>query len=649
MSKFCKYCGTAITDGAKFCKGCGQTVAIQPTYIPPIQPANAPSVQPVYQQQSTPPKKGGGKMVLIAVLVGLAAAALIITGILVVPKLLGGGDADGNGQLNNSPMQSPDVTMDGSTTEVISETIRMPEQPLPFAMQQDVTVLAVQQYITAQLYLEALTEFDIDVGTIEEFAELYDGAIEQFELAEAYAAQAARVADMAQICIDSGVTMSNVSYSPMQGGVEAAFLVNHNGYTVEPVQRTPDELRQWAREIEEMANNAPAQYGERGVLNNLAMQLGVDSGTARDMLQQAKTINEAAAAEGEAERWAWWANFHDTGMQTTQATKTTCKVALLVTSTVATGGTTGVLAGTALVVKGADAIVEVAAVGSTILLGENHEVTTTLKDVQAYTAPAAAVAGVLTLDFATAADKIGTIDYIAHSLADLYHNDTIMCVNIETYKEGASEVRDITIGILDLTKWYIDGKPPARWDTSHINTALIYAKLPTIPETQPAPKPPRERAQETAPKVPPKTVDDYINELIDWMVDYGIITAEEAEKYRPGGGEVDIVGTYSGTVTGEGSTVDVALTVAFDKTENTYFVSLLNPWGEYYSINNGQLSKRSDGTFHNDTIYDDGQTTYSWSLTLNFMPEGASGSMTLTTNYQGTTASGTFSISATKD
>ena len=76
-------------------------------------------------------------------------------------------------------------------------------------------------------------------------------------------------------------------------------------------------------------------------------------------------------------------------MQTAQATKTTCKVALLVTSTVATGGTTGVLAGTALVVKGADAIVEVAAVGSTILLGEGHEVTTTLKDVQAYTAPAA--------------------------------------------------------------------------------------------------------------------------------------------------------------------------------------------------------------------------------------------------------------------
>ena len=203
------------------------------------------------------------------VLAILLAATFILSG------LAGCGDKN-NGTNNGGTITTPD----GGSTGIFSETIRIPEQPLPFVMQQGVTALAVQQYITARLYLDALIEFDMNTNTIQEFAELYDGTIEQFELAEAYAAQAASVADLAQNCIDSGIKLSNVSYSPEQGGGAVTLLNNRSGfgnpfiltaYAAEPPQRTPDEIRAWARDIEAMAiRNACVRAGIRLVCGNAA-------------------------------------------------------------------------------------------------------------------------------------------------------------------------------------------------------------------------------------------------------------------------------------------------------------------------------------------------------------------------------------------
>ena len=62
-------------------------------------------------------------------------------------------------------------SQDGSQ-DAISETVRLPELPVPVVAAQNVTALAAQQYITAQLYLDALMEFDLEQSTIEEFAAL---------------------------------------------------------------------------------------------------------------------------------------------------------------------------------------------------------------------------------------------------------------------------------------------------------------------------------------------------------------------------------------------------------------------------------------------------------------------------------------------
>ena len=110
MSKFCKYCGAALNDSARFCKGCGNATRLQsapqptaqPQYRQPAQPqyqqspqpqpTYAPPAAPVYQEQNMPQKKSGGMKPLIAVIAGLAAVALIATGIIVIPKMIGGGD-----------------------------------------------------------------------------------------------------------------------------------------------------------------------------------------------------------------------------------------------------------------------------------------------------------------------------------------------------------------------------------------------------------------------------------------------------------------------------------------------------------------------------------------------------------------------------
>ena len=42
MAKFCKHCGTALTEGTKFCKGCGKAVSIPQTTVARQQPQDGP-------------------------------------------------------------------------------------------------------------------------------------------------------------------------------------------------------------------------------------------------------------------------------------------------------------------------------------------------------------------------------------------------------------------------------------------------------------------------------------------------------------------------------------------------------------------------------------------------------------------------------
>ena len=76
MSKFCRYCGTALVDEAVFCAKCGRECADMARQPAARQPAAA---QPVWQApapQAPPPKKKAGLLIAAAIVVVLAALAV---------------------------------------------------------------------------------------------------------------------------------------------------------------------------------------------------------------------------------------------------------------------------------------------------------------------------------------------------------------------------------------------------------------------------------------------------------------------------------------------------------------------------------------------------------------------------------------------
>jgi hypothetical protein len=104
-------------------------------------------------------------------------------------------------------------------------------------------------------------------------------------------------------------------------------------------------------------------------------------------------------------------------------------------TSVSTLGEAGVV-----VVGGADCIVDVATTGSTIILGENHQVTVGLNDVKDKLAPVTAVTGLLTFEPAklgSVTEKTGEqLSYIGDSLADLFYKGKILGIKVVHEKNG---------------------------------------------------------------------------------------------------------------------------------------------------------------------------------------------------------------------
>ena len=588
-------------------------------------------------------------------LLAIMLAIIMLTGVLA-------GCSDKNGGTSNSGNNNgTTATPDEELPEIISETIRIPEQPAPFVAQQNVTALAAQQYVTARLYLDALIEFDWDTGTVEKFAELYDDTIEQFELAEEYAALAIVAAKIAQMGIDAEIKVSGMAHN--QGQSVGVSLLSYrpgggNPFVLTALAAEPpkgaDELRAWAKDVEKTANDASQMYGEKGVVGTLAKQLGVDSKTAGEMLKQAKTINEGAAAESSAFWWGLGGDAADFGMKTAMATKSTCKVALVVTSAIATGGATTALGATALVVSGADCIIEVGMTASTIIYGENHSATAAWGLAQDVIAPVSAALGLITLDFSKSA---GIIGYIGNSLIDLPEGK-VMGVTMES-AETLNAITFMAYSYVTTGEAIPKREIEIKKISEQLNESRVKQGLPPIPETPPEAKPPLEKAKETVPKTPVKSVLEYISELIDWMEENGYVSPEFAEELRTkylGAGNFE--GTYNGTYdsitvgieetpgTSSGnSTIEVLLS---DEASNTYTVKYIDQMNVYTF--SGQIINRQFQSSDVSVANQYHEVVNSTTLSLDFSETGdsLSGTMVRLGTLNGLSFTQTRTINMTK-
>ena len=343
----------------------------------------------------------------------------------------------------------------GKTEE--NTTVSLPAVAAERAAVEQAGAIATQQYIIARLKTEALIEYDIENGSIDELKAMTDDTLEAWRLCELASVQAAELADYAQSLRSSAstqaATMSYTSSSPARIGL----------FTMVAYAAEENAAVKWAKELTEKYDSYPA--GQK--VKQLAENLGTDAKKAYAQLKMAQNIleGEAYSAEGDTMQ-----SFENAAM----ATKTVCKTGLYIGGVVAGGGVAnGILEAGGMIIGGVDTIVDIASTGSTIICGENSKITMAANDFKDFMGPISSAAGgvnVLTggIKFAgDAADKIGSIDklsYIGESLLDLVRDGKIMGGLITVGENGETTVT--------MTEIDVEGKTPEEIEKELENAGL---------------------------------------------------------------------------------------------------------------------------------------------------------------------------------
>jgi hypothetical protein len=347
------------------------------------------------------------------------------------------------------------------------------------------------------------------------------------------------------------------------------------------------------------------------------------------------------------------AAFFDTAMKAAMATKTACKVGMVVTGAIVTGGvvaagslsTSAILAESAVIaINATDALIDVGVTSSTIFLGENHSITKILNITAAETAPFFAVAGLYTSDFS----KIGTItkdaaeafSYIGQSLADYMYDGKFMGVDVSSKPDGKTEVKATAVDI----PFAKDGTV----DADKLNNSLTQVNFPAIP-TEEADLKPIGQAIDEFEKTKPdpndvlRQIDEALAELEALLIELGKIEAMP-----------EFEGTYSGTYnqTGGGSVLSGNATVEMllsDKNSNTYTAKCTI---QYRNLSHVYTftAQINDGHFQSPN----GTSTYKYdtgaSISLNFSENGNSlnGTVTRHSVYEGKSYDYTITINTAR-
>jgi effector-binding domain-containing protein len=469
----------------------------------------------------------------------------------------------------------------GSVAGLNTAKVEFPALPQEYAISNNVTGAALQQYIYARLKLEQLTQAE----SPEEFEKLIAETIEAFEYADEFAEKAVKYADYAVLANEDNPQAKEtgkVIKTAAAGAVSNPFVL-----TAYAAEEQPFDAKTWAEDITKKFD--AGQAGQQ--VKNLAEQLGVDAKEAYNQLLAAQDIIKKGADADAA--------FFDTAMKAAMATKTACKVGMLVTGTIVTAGGVGAFAtgyatvGEAAVfmVNSADCIVDIGVTASTIIVGEDHKLTANLNAIADKIAPVTALTGLHGLyktDFSKLGkitkltdEAVGIFDYVGQSLADYMYNDKVMGVDVSSKPGGKTEVTATAIDI-PQTK---DGKV----DADKLNQSLAQANLPAIPAEAPALKPIDQTIDDFKqtmpdPVVVSKQIDEALKQIEDLLNELGKAESTGA-----------VAGTYSGichyaSIDRDGDTddADIEFTIeisATDKDSNNCEVRIFGlPIGEYYWV-----------------------------------------------------------------
>ncbi len=329
------------------------------------------------------------------------------------------------------PQQSEDVL-----------TVEREAGPPVLQTANEATALALRYYIFARLKTEEFVTADFEAMPDGAFAGMMDELVSIWETADVLASGAESITDQAVALLENehAAQMAAVGIQPQAQfttlaatgqNYSVSFLADNTG---EPIDR-----QTWAE-------NLTKQYDAlRGAqrYKQLAEQLGTDTRTAVEQMALAQKIIQGVAAMEEAQAEV---GAYTRSINIVEGYKTGSKVGLFIGATIATGGgsltalagsSMSVPAAGAVIVGGVDCIVDVGKTTSSIILGEDHQVTVDFEKAGDVIQPVSMVVGLVTMDPTSLTDEIA---FIGEAMMEWCYPGKVTGIAVETTKQGNSMV-----------------------------------------------------------------------------------------------------------------------------------------------------------------------------------------------------------------
>ncbi|MFA5576760.1 MAG: hypothetical protein WCZ27_09335 [Tissierellaceae bacterium] len=472
------------------------------------------------------------------------------------------------------------LTSCGSKTEK-NTTLSLGQVERERAVVEQAAAIATQQYIMARLKTELLIEYDISQGSIDELRAMTDEALEAWRLSELASLQTAELADHAQDLADTGSgQIKTVSHILPRSRTFGLFnMVVHAA--------EENTAMKWAKELSEKFDSYPS--GKK--IKQLSEDLGTDAKRAFAQLKMAQDILEGAAYNDEADTIQQYEN-------AAAATKTACKTGLYIGGVIAGGGVAnGILEAGGLVIGGVDTLVDIAATGSSIILGKDNKVTIAAKDFKDTVEPIASIAGGINIfsgdsikaglkigaGLSKQMDSLGKFNYIGESALNLVNEGKILGGMIKLSSDGRTN--------FTTTEISTEGK-----DLDQVAKELKEAGLPILEDK--GPNTVADLIEEIEEKFyyTEEELEDAIGKLRD-LLDEMLLDSEEEVAEGPTSREEgeeastptdvtitlpsidEIVGTYSIVITSAHNGESYEGEVSFSKDERG---QLINEYGDVY-------------------------------------------------------------------
>ncbi len=334
------------------------------------------------------------------------------------------------------PEAEPTTTTSEQVEEVQEVFVEREAEPEALQKANEATALALRYYIYARLKTEELTAADFESMPKGQFEAMLTELVSIWETADLLTSAAESVTGQVVFLLENQLTNLTAPSIQRAAHVQPKDLIF--------LETPPADGGGAVVDQQTWAENLTKQYdalrgGQR--YHQLAQQLGTDTKTAVEKMAMAQKIiqNAAALEEAEAEVGAYTRSIN-----IVEGYKTTSKVGLFVGATIATGGgTLATLAGSsmslpvagAVIVGGVDCIVDVGTTASSIILGEDHQVTVDFAKAGDVIQPISMVMGLATMD---PSDAIEQVAFLGEAMMEWSDPGKITGIAVDFSKKGTS-------------------------------------------------------------------------------------------------------------------------------------------------------------------------------------------------------------------